>query len=332
MAYFKYFVSFFPKDYEQAREYINVIEGVGYVTRRDWGEYSLQNDIITTYPHGFSQVVRKGLEHEPYIFHGENEWEYEAAKAIASIHQDNEYHDGEWVIFDGPDTKLDSNVSSKFYTIGNLYQLGGKYYHENNNNQLFYTREDNEGEANGSMNYKFHKASPEEITAFFKQKYTDMENKEIIGYRLLKDTPTLKAGIEFKFKKDKKEYAYKTDGDEFTYWYTQQEIDNADGWFEPIYEEMEVVETLSLGSRNVLIMMTSNKRITTTRSSTPIKIEKLVELLDHIDAMNNIEISEWGPYIAKDVRWIRIGCENENNLFSYNEIQQVINIYNKLNP
>lgn len=328
MANFKYNVSFLPKDDKQAREYFEIMKEIGYEIRRGWDSHSLQNYIVNTYTIGVIQRARRDTKHKPHIFHGENEWEYEAAKAIASIHQDDKYHDGEWVVFDNGQYNDD-----QYYTIGNLYQLGGRHYHfDIQSTQRFYTRADNFGDANGSFTFSFHKASPEEIITFFKQKYGVMENKEIVGYRLLKDTPTLKAGIEFKFDKNKEEWCYTRDADEFTYWYTQREIDSANGWFEPIYRDVEVVKKLGLGSMDTFIMITSKKRITTTRSSTPIKIEKLLELLDHIDAMNKIEISDWGAYIAKDVRCIRIGCQTENNLFSYNEIQRVINIYNELNP
>jgi len=38
-----------------------------------------------------------------------------------------------------------------------------------------------------------------------------------------------------------------------------------------------------------------------------------------------------GMEVDKNIRFIRIGCESENHLFSINELQQVVDIYNKLN-
>jgi hypothetical protein len=50
--------------------------------------------------------------------------------------------------------------------------------------------------------------------------------------------------------------------------------------------------------------------------------------------MNVIKDYDLGAYNAnldKTVRFIRIGCETQNNLFSINEIQSVIDAYNEIN-
>lgn len=89
-------------------------------------------------------------------------WEKEAILALACQREGDQYFENEWVVVD--------KEEDRFYTRGLLYQLGGKFWAVNNN-RGFYTKEDNFGDPNGQMTFDYHKASTEEIIAWFKKKH-----------------------------------------------------------------------------------------------------------------------------------------------------------------
>lgn len=275
---------------------------------------------------------QNGAMERDYQFNIDDKAQYEAALAIASIRKEG-FHRGEWVVFDG----LKSRSHSSSFTIGGLYKLGGKYFSESNIS--FHVEEDNDGKPNGYHDYQvlFHKASPEEIIAFFKQKYNKMEERKIIGYRLLKDTPSKPEGAKFiyptTFTANRDGWATEPDGRDNGY--TQAVFDAGIGtWFEPIYEEVIKTSTLTLGSRNLVVVINSRGTIRVPDHSTTVELVSIKEILNRLEGIRDIKIDKingFSSHISKDVQFLRMGCELENNLFSYNELKLVIDTYNELN-
>ncbi len=90
--------------------------------------------------------------------------------------------------------------------------------------------------------------------------------------------------------------------------------------------EASQVKPLTLGSRSIAVKISKGGIEANDRK---FPIERLQSM---IVVMKNLKpIAEYPVTIPEDVRCIRIGCESQNNLFSINEIQQVIDAYEKLN-
>jgi hypothetical protein len=106
-----------------------------------------------------------------YSFEIDNEKEFKAAIAIACMQDSSKENKHEWVVLEGRHTHGDDG----YYTIGNLYQLGGRYFKGDG----FYTISDDRGLENGHNLYKFRKAIPEEILKHFKIKTKDMNKFEV---------------------------------------------------------------------------------------------------------------------------------------------------------
>lgn len=278
----------------------------------------------------------------PSKFQIEEKWQYEAALAIASIREGDKFHVGEWIIVtensghnsmhswynNGTRNSIYKGLISKIEEIDNTvnaHSFGSTTIRINNT-------------AYRSPYVK--KLNPEEIIKFFKQKYTNMSDtsqREIIGYRIIKDGPGFKKGTELKARTDIKGGArgwkeYEIDKiNAYTVKFPDDVLVDTE-WFEPIYKELTKYETLYLGSRDTKIIVSSKGSIATDRGTSPINISNLKNLRNILTSVNDIELGNFAPYPDKSLRFIRIGCEAENNLFSITEIDSVINLYNKLNP
>lgn len=330
----KYSVHFNCPDIESTNIVAKLLKALGY---KDSGNIGIHSDEtrytqIVKYDNHFTSYSDSRLQ-AGFAFNIAESEELDAALAISAIQEGEKYYENEWIVFDGHEA-----LKSDVLTIGKLYQLGGKYW--NANDGFLKVKEDDRGRANGygkNQNFLFHKASPEEIIEFYKQKYSKMvEDRKIIGYKLLKDTPTLKAGVEFSSNNTEGGWTYQDSDKSFAYWYTQKEIDEAIGWFEPIYKEEVKTETLVLGSRKIKVVINSKKQILTSNYSENIRIQSIRIILQILteSRIQDISISKEGlaAYINNDIQFIRIGCEVENNLFSIKELAQVISTYDKLNP
>jgi len=148
------------------------------------------------------------------------------------------------------------------------------------------------------------------------------ENQKIVGYKLKKDLPTIKEGAFF----EQTGYDHFTnDGSlDDTYRYTQPQIDGAPDWFEPVYEAVDIV--LELGNHKKKVTIGKEKILV---DSVYISINDIFHLHEKFTGLEQVRL--FNAVVNGPTRFLRIGCETENNLFSLDEITQVINAYHKLN-
>lgn len=275
-----------------------------------------------------------------FKFKEKQKWEFDAALAIAAIWDDNEYHENEWVVFDGMKKE---NTVTNCYTIGSLYQLGGTYW-EGRGTNSFKTKYSDKNKPDGYDDYQvnYHKACPEEIIAFFKQKYDKMANinivnKEVIGYRIIKDGPGFAKGLELTVRTDLKggERGYQTPvigGPKYRVKFPDEILADTQ-WFEPIYKDIIKEKRIEVGTKQLTVTVTSDGKISIPLPNTyPIKILALESFIKAFNALSEIQIGDFAAYPDKNEKYIRIGCETQNNRFSYNEIVSIINAYKELNP
>ena len=91
--------------------------------------------------------------------------------------------------------------------------------------------------------------------------------------------------------------------------------------------QVSVEVKLTIGSKNTDVTIRKD-RIETRGANLDISIIR--QIVKDADELGSGEIDGWDVRLDKTVRFIRIGCFIENNLFSYNEIQSVITAYEKL--
>lgn len=92
--------------------------------------------------------------------------------------------------------------------------------------------------------------------------------------------------------------------------------------WEPVYETQR--EVLTLGSNGVEVIIDNG--VVTSRSA-KFDLDKILDIRDTLS--NSTTIGGYTAFINKDVRCFQIGCDQEKNLFSLNELQQVLTIANK---
>lgn len=340
------YIIFEAKDFEQKREFTDHLKNLGY---RNFNK-KLENDglnIIKIY--GSSRTNRTSYlsgdpeswrNHEDdIILYGKDEGVLEAAIAIAAIWNDNIDHEGEWVVID----ETIVSGGDDLFTKGKLYELGGRYWKDYNKTN-FVVKATDQGTSNGrnKQYIKYHKASPEEIINFFMKKNGVIKkNKKIIGYRIIKDGPGFKSGTELriplKIKRGQDGWA-----DKVRQWDTERVVrfpedvikENPD-WFEAIYEDEEKIETLTLGSNNDSIQI-SSKSLSVRTSIGDIPIEQIRDLYTYF-TREGLQKQAVNSIIGYDVtlpedgwRIIRIGCSSEDHRFSPSELKQIIDKYEEL--
>lgn len=253
-----------------------------------------------------------------YSFNIDNKWEYEAALAICSMRNDNDVcHEGEWIYFL---QTYDRAPSGHIAQITNIYKESYE-----SKGWISYTPKVGNGggfrwaispEKSGySIGIHFRKATAEEIINYFKNKYS-MSTKQIgwivpenlFGGLVRKGTiyPLVAKGFNG---------AKPSDESSDTLWLPREIIEK----WEPSYEKQE--KSVIIGSRNVKVFV-EGERVYTKDERIDTTIEELEELLDSLDEME-LEISGFNVSIKADERCIRIGCVEENNLFSLNELNSV---------
>lgn len=149
-----------------------------------------------------------------------------------------------------------------------------------------------------------------------------IETKKMIGYRCPIDLRSgkIKAGSIYVADHNGYYSTESTDGKAL------MEKEMVETW-EPVYGATE--EIITIGSRNVPVTISD---IITFKG----RVATIKEVNDTYNAIYNMykslgTISEYGVYLDSDTRFIRIGCEDENNRFSLNELRQVINTYYRIN-
>lgn len=270
---------------------------------------------------------QSGSMKRDYEFNIDETWQFEAALAIAAIRNDTLPHVGEWVYM--PDHQTLSYSGEEYARINYVDDKGNTFNTKEQSQQR-------DSLLHGS--YGITKATPEQLMKFFKQKYQalEMEKRKIIGYRIIKDGPGFKKGDELTeevnldgnvfWKKPKED---KRLGIKFPDFITKDTE-----WFEPIHEEAIKRQKIAVGSRNLEIQITSEKEIKVTSYNTVVIPESIEVILAALDNFRNLQITNEGHavYISEDVRFLRIGCQIDNNLFSCNELKAVVDVYKKLNP
>lgn len=99
-----------------------------------------------------------------------------------------------------------------------------------------------------------------------------------------------------------------------------------DKWFIPVYEEQS--EVLVIGSRSVNVKI-ERGRITAKGYNWPIdSLNKVIDGLNKVPSFPGLyDVS----LVELDTRYVRIGCREEDNRFSINELLSVKKVYDKLN-
>lgn len=93
-------------------------------------------------------------------------------------------------------------------------------------------------------------------------------------------------------------------------------------------------ETITIGSNNTKVTIYPDNRYIEfeaeeqTRKINVTIVEKLVQAIENAD---DLSILGYSTQVLPNVRFLRIGCTAENNLFSLDDLNLVINTWNKLN-
>lgn len=330
MNKFKYKVFLAPG--ERVLEYKQSLKELGYTGGLNGSTYA-----VKTYGDNSFMGLGSRLDglYADYSFLEQGEdWQYDAALAIAAIQEEEGYHENEWVVFDG-------KSDGRQFTNGKLYQLGGKYWLKNKEGGFHIKKDDNEvanGYPDNESNGKSHKASSEEIIAFFKQKHSKMpESKsttqKVVGYRIKKDGPGFKKGLELKERVDSKpEVNYRSwviDSPSHRVKFPISVLEKETEWFEPIYEELVKVERLVIGGKDLTVVINSKGEIKA--RGLEIAISDLRRVYNWFTNPGNWKLADYPISYSQETRFIRVGCIEEDNLFSPAEIASVVAAYNRLN-
>lgn len=265
-----------------------------------------------------------------YEFDIDNHWEYNAALGIAAMRDDNEPHIGEWVVAGGGGdiTVLGSRGSlHKIDALGNNGNFSVEdYYPKRADNKVTDLRYDS-------------KATAEEIINHFKPKEMNVSGavttatisgyvingaaiaRKIIGYKApfsLRDGE-IPSGTVYKPRSSK---YYSADIKDRTCVLEKEIVEK----WEAVYEEEEV--TLTIGSRDAIVTVGRGK--ISVRGNV-ILYSTLSAIYNKLVAATGDEIGGWEVHILDDLRFIRIGCKDEDNRVSLKEIRSVIATYEKLN-
>lgn len=303
--------------------YNNMIE-LGYeyigVDRSKLSEKFLA-DLCTNYAGG-NDLFAFGSYREAYQSIKLDIFNKELILTLAAATQGDRFYKGEWVIC----TKIYDTDLIQF-TKGKFYQI--KKDSEKNQELVWIVSDDLGSNSNAHFTKYLRKPSAQEIIEHFSnvkyvvadgknkplEEYKSKQMEQIVGYRLKKDLPEVLSGTWSELNIN----LSCTFGGK-TYW--AEQLLNTE-WFEPVYEEQS--KTLILGSNNIIVEIRKNKIYTKDRI---ISISDLKDIMSHYKATGRI--ADWSILIDNNIRCIRIGCESENNRFSINEIQQVIDTYNQI--
>jgi hypothetical protein len=173
-----------------------------------------------------------------------------------------------------------------------------------------------------------------DIHTFRKITNTQMNDKKIIGYKLLKDVADAKAGTTGIIEGNKVVFSSLDDlKDEEDYtaesFYSLKFCENSKDWFEPVYEEEVEEETIYVGSPIKKVTVNSKGVIDVwTGDITAIryKIQDILSLKNLLKPL----VGYWNG-LAIEIDRLKVGCD-KGTYVSNTDIQNVIDLYNKLNP
>jgi hypothetical protein len=153
------------------------------------------------------------------------------------------------------------------------------------------------------------------------------KNKKLIGYTFARDVPNAKKGVAISLKG----VYLGTKGDEYEY---NVELLSDVTWFTPVYEELKLKikeKTLIVGNNDIELTLVKGKNLISIKN----KKEEL-----NIDYIRRSYEALAVPYSLGDFniqiknsqnKEFRVGCVDENNLVSLDELRLVIDEWKKLN-
>lgn len=261
-----------------------------------------------------------------YTFELSDSIERQAALAIAAIHDDEEGHVGEYVkcLLKGVDSEKSGKITGKSFNNSNWIIDGMQFSY--------------------IVPRQAVKMTPEEIIAYFqgKEKLPNIvrdtpkpyeERRKVVAYTLKKGLPGVLAYARFTWDGGKGGWYYKIDSNH-EYVFSQEEVQRDLEWFEAVYEEEIKSEQLIVGNRKDEIIISSKGGITLVSSleaSFPIKINEITKIIEYF-RRPNLSLAGWAVTLPKNYNSIRIGCVDEDHRFSIEELEKVVEVYNRLNP
>lgn len=321
--------------------FTNRLKELGYVSGSSYNPSNLSRYLVVNAPsnsHSLSTMngqfndLRDPLTRD-FEFNIDNLWEFDAALAIAAIHDDNEPHIGEWVVAGGGGQ--DVTVLGEKGTLHKIDALAG-----DGNFSVEDYRSKRADNRVTSLDYD-SKATPEEIISHFKAKYMNASGtaitaaiissnvtngvatpRKIIGYKApfsLRDGE-IPPGTIYKPRSGK---YYSAEDIKGQVCILEKEI--VEKW-EAVYDEEEV--KLTIGNRGAIITIGRGK---IRAGGNVILHSTLSAIYNKLVAATGDEIGGWELHIIDDLRFIRIGCKDEDNRVSLKEIRDVISAYEKLN-
>ena len=157
------------------------------------------------------------------------------------------------------------------------------------------------------------------------------ETGKLLGYKLKKDLPDVKAG-EIAVKDGMCDWVLKTYRGEWkTRRYREELLKEDTDFFEPVYEEVKAEVTL--GSRGAKIRISKNGSIffTGVGGGGRTNIEKIDDLLSLVNLACLTLIGEYVVHLNEHIRFIRVGCSTEDHLFSIDELRLIKKAHDDLN-
>ena len=276
-------------------------------------------------------------EKADFEFDIDEEWQYAAALAIASIHEEDDIpFVGEWIYCGENSATRTGHREDDLAKLTNANELGGitTYNHLGNNYDSHLNMHGN------------RKATPDEIIEFFKNKYmydsTALAGSEyakatvnkLLGYRIIKDGPGFKKGLELTVRTFIKggDHGYSTPvigGPKHRVRFPDDVLADTE-WFEPIYEKVVREIKVMKGSRSDEFIIREDGTITCKRIG-DFNIKAVEDIISYY-GKNNHDLSVIGYTVSikSDWRNILVGCESEDHRFSLGELRDLVNTYNQL--
>jgi len=294
--------------------------------------------LINYFSNPYSDWVKNPEYCIDYSFQINNQNEFDAALAIAAITNDLNYNIGEIIL-----AIKDSNDIMTDIKKGDLYLITDiqKEFRSNiTENWYYYKRINRKGEkklssfSEGSnfKNAMSCKASVDEILNFYN--ISNINQNPNIGYKCPTDLFNGKVKKGTIFKKYITNIGYSTTKE---HWESCGGVSpyNLPNEIVEQWEKVEDIKTINVtcGNNNVKFDITSNSDIIKVTSKYgpeiyPIKdVEEILKIVLH----SPILLHQHTACIDNNIRFIRVGCEEHNNLFSIDDLKMVWDTWKKLN-
>lgn len=211
--------------------------------------------------------------------------------------------------------------------------VGGSYPRTDGNDNLYWTSGEPAWDRKKSEGHV-------EITFEQFEKYvlnTPQQGKKIIGYKTPMDLfgGAIKKGHIYSKPKEGNHWYSPSPITEYSYKNGQSlAAEIVEAW-EAVYEELWITRTI--GSNNLKVKILKGRIETEGKGTINIEeVKKLVEYFMNPPFLFKINLKDNGPNYSmtladQDTKNIRIGCKDEDNRFSINELNLLITDYNKLN-